>query len=469
MKRYVIVGGGAAGLTLAYYLCKAGMPVTVVEREAEVGGLSRSFHYGDWCFDIGPHRFFSQNPQVNRFLREIHGDQFAVIPRFSLVYFMGHYHDWPLRLETIFKLPFRVACSAGIDMLFKTKRSGGDDASFETYVLRRYGRTLYNTFFKEYTEKFVGIPAATIHRNWAQAGIERATIDNTASTASLFDIFKLMLLPKKAELNFLYPLKGGICAFWENCRNKIEALGGEILTNCEVSDIKLGQDSHGHPVVEAVDTTRGPLECQELAWGASINTLANQLELSPTTLDYRAQIICNIELSRPPLQNSQWCYYGAKDLLFSRTSNPANFSSNSVPSGKGALCVELTCQYQDALWDDPQKMQPRLLKELKEVGAIDEGCEVENCHMEKIREAYPIYSLDYIDRLNKFIGECGRFDNLSLLGRTGRFWYNNLDHSIENSLSTTLEYLKKSGNDSAQAQAVLHELEQIPESSQSSS
>ena len=69
MKRYVIVGGGAAGLTLAYYLCKAGLPVTVLEREKKAGGLSRSFHYGEWTFDIGPHRFYSQNPKVNRFLK----------------------------------------------------------------------------------------------------------------------------------------------------------------------------------------------------------------------------------------------------------------------------------------------------------------------------------------------------------------------------------------------------------------
>ena len=155
MKRYVIVGGGAAGLTLAYYLCKAGLPVTVLEREKKVGGLSRSFHYGEWTFDIGPHRFYSQNPKVNRFLKEVHQDQFTEIQRFSQVYFMGRYHDWPLRLATIAKLPPHIAIQAGLDMFLRTGRSRRPSQSFKDYVLCRYGQTLYRTFFKDYTEKFV--------------------------------------------------------------------------------------------------------------------------------------------------------------------------------------------------------------------------------------------------------------------------------------------------------------------------
>ena len=115
MKRYVIVGAGAAGLTLAYHLCKAGLPVTVLEKESEVGGLARSFHYDDWHFDIGPHRFYSANPMVKKFLAEVLADDFIEISRSSAVHFMGHYHEWPLRLETLRKLPPTVALRAGLE------------------------------------------------------------------------------------------------------------------------------------------------------------------------------------------------------------------------------------------------------------------------------------------------------------------------------------------------------------------
>lgn len=458
MKRYVIVGGGAAGLTLAYYLCKAGLPVTVLEREKKAGGLSRSFHYGEWTFDIGPHRFYSQNPKVNRFLKEIHQDRFTEIQRFSQVYFMGQYHDWPLRLATIAKLPLHIAIQAGLDMILRTGRSQRPSRSFKEYVLCRYGKTLYETFFKDYTEKFVGISTEQTHRNWAKIGLERATIDDNVNTASLFEIFKLMLLPKKAELNFLYPKQGGICAFWESCQRQIEKLGGEIITNCDVAELICAPTVNGHQRIEKVVTTQATFDCEQVAWSASINELAAKLSLTPTELDYRSQLICNVMLDKEPLQRSQWCYFGDKNLLFSRLSNPAYFSSDCVPARKGGLCLEITCRYQDDLWQDPEKQLPRLLKELKQVKVIDESFKVLDTKLEKIRDAYPIYSLNYIDKLNSLEKECSEFENLELLGRTGRFWYNNLDHSIENSLSTAAKYLLKLDTLNTQEESVLKEV-----------
>ncbi|MGM9992204.1 MAG: FAD-dependent oxidoreductase [Candidatus Bruticola sp.] len=459
MKRYVIVGGGAAGLTLAYYLCKAGLPTVVIERESNVGGLSRTFHYGDWSFDIGPHRFYSQNPKVNRFLKEVQGDGFAEIPRFSQVYFMGKYHEWPLRLETIAKLPPNVALQAGLDMFFRTGRSNRSSSNtFKDYVLCRYGKTLYETFFKDYTEKFVGISTENTHRNWAKIGLERATIDDNVNTASLFEIFKLMLLPKKAELNFLYPNSGGICSFWENCQRRIIDMGGEIITQSEVSALIYSVTDNGLNEISEVVTTKGKIECQELAWSASINELANKLNLTPTQLDYRSQIICSVMLDKPPKHRSQWCYFGDKNLLFSRISNPSCFSPSCAPQGRGGLCLEITCQYQDDMWHDPEKLIPRLIEELHQVGVINDSIKVLDARVEKIRDAYPIYSLNYIDRLNLLDKECSAFKNLELLGRTGRFWYNNLDHSIENSLSTAAKYLKKLHNLSAKAESVMEEV-----------
>ena len=458
MKRYVIVGGGAAGLTLAYYLCKAGLPVTVLEREKKVGGLSRSFHYGEWTFDIGPHRFYSQNPKVNRFLKEVHQDQFTEIQRFSQVYFMGRYHDWPLRLATRAKLPPHIAIQAGLDMFLRTGRSRRPSQSFKDYVLCRYGQTLYRTFFKDYTEKFVGISTERTHRNWAKIGLERATIDDNVNTASLFEIFKLMLLPKKAELNFLYPKQGGICAFWESCQKLIEKLGGEIITDCDVTALTCTPTDNGHKKIDKVVTPRGAFECEQIAWSASINELASKLSIAPTGLDYRSQLICNVMLNKEPLQRSQWCYFGDKNLLFSRLSNPAYFGPDCVPPHKGGLCLEVTCQYQDDLWKDPEKQIPRLLKELEQVKVIDGSFKILDTRLEKIRDAYPIYSLDYIDRLNSLEKECSKFKNLELLGRTGRFWYNNLDHSIENSLSTAANYLLKLGTLSTQGESVLKEV-----------
>ena len=442
MKRNVIIGGGSAGLTTAYYLCKAGRPVVVIEREKNIGGLARSFHYNGWCFDIGPHRFYSNNPKVNSFLQEVYGGSFIVLPRHSMVYFMNRYHEWPLRLSTIPKLPLHISVCAGIDMITKSGSLDSPGPSFKDYILRRYGKTLYTHFFKDYTEKFIGIDTEDTHRNWARTGLERAAIDENVNTASLFEIFKMMLKPKVPELNFLYPKENGICAFWEACARKIKEMGGEIITASSVDSISIKEDADGKKSIDRLYAGGSEIECESLTWSASVNDLASKLNLPPSGLDYRAEIICAVMLDRPPLQTAQWCYYGDKDLIFSRISNPAGFAPSCVPDGKGALCLEITCQYEDELWRDPERMMPKLKEQLDKTGVLETSTQIEDFKMEKIREAYPIYRIDYIERMNRFEKECGEFKNLRLLGRTGRFWYNNMDHSIENAIDTAEELAK---------------------------
>ncbi|MBQ7503220.1 FAD-dependent oxidoreductase [bacterium] len=457
MEKYVVVGAGAAGLTLAYYLCRAGLDVTVLEREESIGGLARSFRYGSWCFDIGPHRFYSTNPKVNAFLQEVSQDKFLEIPRVSSVFFMDHYHDWPLRLSTVFKLPPLIAFKAGLDMLFKNLVYAGKKSdSFKDYVLKRYGNTLYKTFFKDYTEKFVGMSTENTHKNWAKTGLERATIDETVNTATLFEIFKLMLVPKNENLLFLYPPEGGIQSFWNDCADAVRSMGGRIVTGCHIEEIACADSAEGKKKITELRTSVGAFACDRLYWSGSVNEIGSMLGLSPTGLDYRAQIICSVMLDRPPLQQAQWCYYGAKDLIFSRISNPGSFAPLSVPEGKGGLCIEITCQYQDEMWNDPDSLFPRILKELKAIRAISEDAKAEGFKMERIREAYPIYRIDYGPRLDKFESEASAFENLAFIGRTGRFWYNNMDHSIENAQAQALTSLKNLESPSEAAIGVIN-------------
>lgn len=436
LKRYVVVGAGAAGLTLAYLLTKAGLPVTVVEKESEVGGLARSFHYDEWHFDIGPHRFYSANPVVGNFLTEVMGDDFLEISRTSAVHFMGHYHSWPLRLETLPKLPLGIAFRAGLDLLGKAARTSEDSVSFEDYVLRRYGRTLYQTFFRDYTEKFLGIPASDTHQNWAKVGVERATIDEKVNTASLAEIFKLMLIPKPRELNFLYPRRDGVHAFWRRCAEKVVAAGGEILTGKVPQRLETGPEGLQRLVLD--DRT---LDCEVLAWSGPVPELARMLHRPAPNLSYRSHVVYNILLDSPPVHDYQWCYFGAKDLVFSRLSNPASFSPHTVPSGRGGLCLEIPCQEGDLLWEDPARVRRQVVEDLLRVQALRDEAQIQAMKIERVRDAYPVYHVGYPERLDQAFEDLQDFPNLHLLGRTGRFWYNNMDHSIENAFALAGELL----------------------------
>ncbi|MCR5662980.1 MAG: FAD-dependent oxidoreductase [bacterium] len=451
--RYVVVGAGAAGLTLAYYLCKAGLPVTVIEKEYSVGGLARSFHYGNWHFDIGPHRFYTANPQVKRFITEIQDTDFLEISRVSSVYYMGHYHDWPLRLSTIPKLPPMVSLKAGIDLFTKTFSKPKDSDCFKDYVLARYGKTLYQTFFKDYTEKFIGIPPEKTHRNWAKTGVERATIDNKVNTASLFELFKLMLIPKASDLNFWYPKFGGIQTFWNKVAEKIKKMGGEFILGSPATGV-ICQDN----LVTGVVCQGHSIPCLALAWSGSITHLARCLRMPVPNLSYRSHVLFNIMLKKPPIHNFQWCYYGSKDLIFSRLSNPAAFSIETVPPKQGGICAEVSCQESDTIWQNPEKLSGRVIDDLLKVKAIGDRSDIAAIKVEKADNAYPIYTLDYAKQLDAIEKLFAFKTNLKLIGRTGKFWYNNMDHSIEDAFKGAASILAGIDNPTAKIASTMLEL-----------
>ena len=150
MPAVTIVGAGVAGLTIGYQLSRRGYQVTVVERNPVVSGLGRTFHYGDFHFDVGPHRFHTENPRVAAFIREILLEEAIEIPRKSGARMFGKYHEWPLRPSILAAMPIKLMITGAKDLLFKEQLPG---ESFEADVVNKYGRTLRH-LFEPYTRSF---------------------------------------------------------------------------------------------------------------------------------------------------------------------------------------------------------------------------------------------------------------------------------------------------------------------------
>ena len=166
----VIVGAGVAGLTLANKLIENGISTVLIDREGTVGGLARSFTYRNGAtYDIGPHRFHTDDKTVQAFIEDTLGDNKIVIDRDSQLFLYDKYIPWPINLKSVLSLPPHLLARVGMDLLFPRKAR---KESFEDFVIERYGRTLYKVFFKPYTEKFLDYTCENLHRDWAEAGGE---------------------------------------------------------------------------------------------------------------------------------------------------------------------------------------------------------------------------------------------------------------------------------------------------------
>jgi len=425
MPQYVVVGAGVAGLTIAHQLAAKGHRVTVVERDAVVGGLARTWHYGDFHFDVGPHRFHTENPRVASFIRQVLGNDVVEIPRRSGVRMFGGFHEWPLRPGILLSMPFSYMVRGALDLV---RRERLDGESFEADIVNKYGRTLYSIFFEPYTRKFNFASPRELHQDWGRAGVNRAVIDKRAGADNLWSLLKTTLLPKPVETTFLYPPKG-VGTFSDKLAAGIEASGGRIL----LASPATGLDVDGGRVA-AVRTAAETIRCDGVIWTAPLTLAASLLSLPRPSLDYLSTVFYNFEVNVRDRLGFQWTYYGG-DEIFSRASSPVAFAPTMAPAGKSSLCVEVTCRPGDDTWNRPESLTDRVVADLVRTETIRSREEIGALHVERMPQTYPIYSLPYLTELTRSLRELGRFSNLLMAGRTGRFWYNNMDHSIGQGLT----------------------------------
>jgi len=186
-ERVVIIGGGPAGLTAAYELCKARVASVVLEKDQVVGGLSRTVKYKGYLFDIGGHRFFTKVERVEKLWHEILGERdFLLRQRLSRIFYQKKFFDYPLRIKNVLLglglvNSLHILLSYFKSQIFPEKQ----EETFKQWVCNRFGRRLYYIFFKSYTEKVWGIPCSQISAEWAAQRIKGLSLLSAVKNALL--------------------------------------------------------------------------------------------------------------------------------------------------------------------------------------------------------------------------------------------------------------------------------------------
>jgi protoporphyrinogen oxidase len=422
-----VVGGGVAGLTLAYLLAKKGLEVTVLEREDRVGGLARSFRYDGWSIDIGPHRFHTNDNVVQDFIHTIMQDRLIEIPRNSKVFFCNEHFDWPLNLNAIFKLPPSLMMNAFFDLL---RRPSINDDSYESYVQNRYGKTLTKHFFSEYTQKFLKTDLKDCHRDWAETGINRATIDKDIKSSSLLDLVLGVLSQKKVNTKFLYPKDGPIDEFSEILKQDIISMGGAVETDVVLTKAVVEKSC----VQRLIGSDGRDWDTDFVFWTGDLHDFERILGLSPSQLNYCSTVICNLLVEGAPPVPSQWEYFGSSNFIFSRTSINTFFNPRLAPEGYYGICAELVCYENDYVWNQPETLFNSIMQGLIHVKLVRNFNSIMEVHFERIKNTYPIYKINYLMNLEEYKQKISGISNVLACGRTGGFWYNNMDHSIRSSI-----------------------------------
>src|SRR5712691_3140369 len=229
-KQVVVIGGGPAGLTAGYELTKFDLRPVVLEKESLVGGLARTESYKGFHFDMGGHRFFTKVEEVKKMWQDVLGGEFLRRPRLSRIYYNGKFFFYPLKpLNALLGLGFLQSILIVLSFirwqLFPYKR----EDTFEQWVTNRFGRRLFLTFFKTYTEKVWGISCSELKAEWAAQRIK----DLSLRTALLSMFLKPKTTIKTLIEEFDYP-RYGPGMMWNAVKSEIERRAGTVLMEAEV-------------------------------------------------------------------------------------------------------------------------------------------------------------------------------------------------------------------------------------------
>jgi protoporphyrinogen oxidase len=502
----VIIGAGPAGLTAAYeLLTRSDVGPIVLEKNPEVGGLSRTIDYRGNLMDIGGHRFFSKSDRVmNWWLMHLplespaaggaeityqhktrnigspgSGESQARINaaaaaervagltpnpeavmllrrRQSRIYFLGKFFAYPVQMsrDTLSKLGLKRA----VRILFSYLRAAlfppRPVKNLEDFFIRRFGKELYLTFFKSYTEKVWGVPCQQISAAWGEQRVKSLSVRKSLKHfvkqslgRATRDIFQKQTETSLIE-QFLYP-KYGPGQMWQEVARKVEALGGEILRQTQ----PLRLETVG-PRVEAVQVVDGTGRQRRIACDFVFSTMPvkelvglldgpvpeNVREVA-TGLQYRDFIAVGLLLNSLRIKKNDasvtgrlvadtWIYLQDPDVLAGRLLIFNNWSPYLVKDpSKVWIGAEYFCCESDKLWKLPEEEMARLaMTELEKIGIID-AREVVDWHVERVPKAYPAYfgAYERFGEVQEFLDGC---ENLFLVGRNGMHKYNNQDHSM---------------------------------------
>jgi protoporphyrinogen oxidase len=433
-KEVVIIGGGPAGLTAAYELVKQGIQPTVLEELDKVGGLSRTENYKGYHFDMGGHRFFTKSEEVKKVWREVLRTDFLKRPRLSRIYYQKKFFNYPLK-------PFNALAGLGIIesvliglsylrwQLFPYKQ----EETFEQWVTNRFGRRLFLTFFKTYTEKVWGIPCSELKAEWAAQRIK----DLSLKTALLSMFFTPKKTIKTLIEEFDYP-RLGPGMMWNAVKANIEAQGAKVqLGSAAVKFYRNG--SNIEKVVVSCNGHQEVLPADHVISSMPLTQLVKRLDPPPppevlnavSRITYRDFMTVCLIVDKPELFPDNWIYIHDPDVKVGRIQNFKNWSPEMVPDpSKTSLGLEYFCTEGDALWTQRDEDLIELGKrEIDRIGLakyadIRDGC------VFRVPKSYPIYDSDYRDHLavvRKFVESIG---NLQTVGRNGLHRYNNQDHAM---------------------------------------
>jgi len=490
----VIIGAGPAGLTAAYELVtRTGIKPVIIEQTNDIGGISRTIVHNGNRMDIGGHRFFSKSDIVMKWWQKIlpvqgsdskddilkdiyyqkNRTQVKLSPdgpdpektdrvmlirnRISRIYFLRKFFEYPITLngKTISNLGIIRIIKIGWSYVWIKIFPIRKIITLEDFFISRFGKELYKTFFKDYTEKVWGVPCTEIAADWGSQRIKELSVTR-ALLHAIKSVFKNEKSIEQKDTDtslieqFMYP-KFGPGQMWETVARFVEEKGGIIIKNSEVVELNIADNrvieiSYINHTTNLRSEIKGDYFFSTMPVKDLINAMGNNVPSIVKSvgdgLQYRDFITVGLLLNKLKIKNEtsgftlnelvpdNWIYIQERDVKVGRLQIFNNWSPYMVADvEKVWIGLEYFCNEGDELWKMPDNEFVQFaINELHSIDIIDKN-EVIDSTIIRMPKTYPAYFGTY-SQFNVIRNFTDKFENLFLIGRNGMHKYNNQDHSM---------------------------------------
>jgi protoporphyrinogen oxidase len=422
-------------LTAGYVLARSARPVVVFEADDQVGGLARTVVRDGYRFDLGGHRFFTKSAEVQDLWEQVLGEELLVRDRLSRIFWRGRFIDYPLRLADVVRKvgPVELArcCASYARAVMRRSRRRATPETFEEWVCDRFGRRLFELFFKSYTEKVWGVATSEIRAEWAAQRIRTLSFSRVVRAALLNDGGDVRSLIER----FHYP-RLGPGQMWEAMAAEIVGAGGQMRLGARVTALELDEGGERVAAVRAggervaVSQVISSLALRDVVAVAD-PPAPPEVRAAAAGLRYRDFATVALVVRGEDLFPDNWIYVHDPGVRVGRIQNFRAWSEAMVPDAtRTCVGMEYFCFEGDELWNaSDAELVAQATRELDAIGLADAG-RVEAGHVVRVPKAYPIYDADYEARVTTIRGWLAGIANLQQVGRNGLHRYNNSDHSM---------------------------------------
>lgn len=442
-EHVVILGAGPAGLATGHEICTHDTKrVTVLERNDFVGGLCNTCEYKGYKFDLGGHRWFTKNEDLNKWFRRLMDGEYIWVDRISRIYYGGKFFSYPVSFGNVVKNSgvFTILL-AGITYVISAIQFSVLNKPIknmkDAYVAQ-FGTKLYDMFFRRYSEKVWGLPCEKLSPDWVSqrsaglsiwAVIQEALLNAKSGAKSLIDQF---MYPRDGYVRIPQRMAEDITNSDPNNAVKLETTVVGIKYNkpndfeVRYKDSEGGEHSvHANTVVSTIPLSILPRLMDPPADKSVIE--------AGSSLVFRDIICVNVLVNKPRISIDTWLYVQDEDVLFGRLHEPKNWSKAMVPNeNTSSLVLECFCTRGDHIWNmSDEEIAAQCISDLERKLKFVKADEVIDSFCVRALQAYPVYDMQYAAKIDIIKNYLDQFEGLYIVGRGGTHRYNNADHSIE--------------------------------------